>query len=107
MKRGLKRSCNASGSRPLRACRREHPDEEGTETKQQAFVLVEVAIAAESTPMKRGLKPSSGSTHSPAFPAAAESTPMKRGLKLTSPSAIGTQTSGAAESTPMKRGLKP
>ncbi len=36
--------------------RREHPDEEGTETPQAGCTVRSICAAAESTPMKRGLK---------------------------------------------------
>ncbi len=55
--------------------------------------------------MKRGLKPA-GTLSAVASPqGAAESTPMKRGLKPANPD-LHVLLGRAAESTPMKRGLK-
>ncbi len=87
-------------------CRREHPDEEGTETDDARGCHARGAqVAAESTPMKRGLKPVDHLTLPPQPPSAAESTPMKRGLKQIDNAALRAELE-AAESTPMKRGLK-
>ncbi len=66
---------------PKSTSRREHPDEEGTETIGAVDVEVADGAAAESTPMKRGPKPAQGWRSRRVSRAAAESTPMKRGLK--------------------------
>ncbi len=55
--------------------------------------------------MKRGLKHTSLGEHADTLVKAAESTPMKRGLKR-GPRSRRPGAPGAAESTPMKRGLK-
>ncbi len=56
MKRGLKPRNFLGPPRVSRRRRREHPDEEGTETAKDESVRRGIADAAESTPMKRGLK---------------------------------------------------
>ncbi len=55
MKRGLKRHGSRHGDAGPDG-RREHPDEEGTETQKAPRILPTTPRAAESTPMKRGLK---------------------------------------------------
>ncbi len=56
MKRGLKRRISSGTPSLLASGRREHPDEEGTETAIDNVGGRRRPRAAESTPMKRGLK---------------------------------------------------
>ncbi len=88
--------------------RREHPDEEGTETPaEQARVQASLRGRREH-PDEEGTETGGGGKDGrSAPPTAAESTPMKRGLKQAEAVVKARFYIAAAESTPMKRGLKP
>ncbi len=102
MKRGLK-LVHAGLHRRAKAGRREHPDEEGTETSNQAPGMPRGLAAAESTPMKRGLKRATLLPEWRTDRRSRREHPDEEGTETTRLRHASSSPLCAAESTPMKR----